>query len=65
MSDGNGLTISRLATYLVGIVVFSLGLVLTYFSMTAEIGVASPRMFAPLGVLVIIAGGLLFIIRRD
>jgi hypothetical protein len=65
MSDGNGLTLSKLATYLVGIIVFALGLVLTYFSMTAEAGVTSPRMFAPIGVLVLVAGGILFIIRGD
>jgi hypothetical protein len=65
MSDGNGLTLSKLATYLVGIIVFALGLVLTYFSMTAEAGVTNPKMFAPIGVLVLVAGGILFIIRGD
>jgi hypothetical protein len=65
MSDENGLTLFKLATYLVGIIIFALGFVLTYFSMTAEIGVVSPRLFAPLGVLVVIAGGLLLLMRGD
>jgi hypothetical protein len=59
MSGDEGLTISKLAVNVFGVIVLALGLVITYFSMQADIGVIDPGIFAPVGILVALAGGIM------
>ena len=59
MSRDEGLTISKLAVNLFGVIVLILGLVITYFSMQADIGVIDPGIFAPVGILIALAGGVM------
>jgi hypothetical protein len=64
MSQREGLNVSRLAVYAFGVIILSLGIVLTYFSVKAEVGVVSPRMFAPVGVVMMVLGGILLVSRE-
>ncbi len=59
MSGDEGLTISKLAVNLFGVIVLILGLVITYFSMQADMGVIDPGIFAPVGILIALAGGVM------
>jgi hypothetical protein len=59
MSGDEGLTISKLAVNVFGVIVLILGLVITYFSMQADIGVIDPGIFAPVGILIALAGGVM------
>ncbi len=59
MSGDEGLTISKLAVNIFGVVVLTLGLVITYFSMQADMGVIDPGIFAPVGILIALAGGIM------
>jgi len=59
MSGDEGLTISKLAVNIFGVIVLTLGLVITYFSMQADMGVIDPSIFAPVGILIALAGGVM------
>ena len=59
MSGDEGLTISKLAVNVFGVIVLVLGLVITYFSMQADMGVIDPGIFAPVGILIALAGGVM------
>jgi len=59
MSGDEGLTISKLAVNVFGVVLLALGLVITFYSMQADVGVIDPGIFAPVGVLVALAGGIM------
>ncbi len=59
MSGDNGLTISKLAVNMFGVMLLALGLVITYYSMQADMGVIDPGIFAPVGILVALAGGIM------
>ena len=59
MSGDNGLTISKLAVNAFGVIVLALGLVMTYYSMQADMGNIDPGIFAPVGILVALAGGIM------
>ncbi len=59
MSGDEGLTISKLAVNLFGVILLILGLVITYYSIQADMGVISPGIFAPVGILVALAGGIM------
>ncbi len=59
MSGDEGLTISKLAVNIFGVIVLTLGLVITYFSMQADMGVIDPGIFAPVGILIALAGGVM------
>ncbi len=59
MSGDEGLTISKLAVNIFGVIVLTLGLVITYFSMQADMGVIDPGIFAPVGILIALAGGIM------
>jgi hypothetical protein len=59
MSGDEGLTISKLAVNFFGVIVLILGLVITYFSMRADMGVIDPGIFAPVGILIALAGGVM------
>ncbi len=59
MSGDEGLTISKLAVNIFGVILLTLGLVITYFSMQADMGVIDPGIFAPVGILIALAGGIM------
>jgi hypothetical protein len=59
MSGEEGLTISMIAVNVFGVILLALGLVITYYSMQAEMGVIDPGIFAPVGILVVLAGGIM------
>ncbi|MEE8355626.1 MAG: hypothetical protein V3S09_07330 [Candidatus Bathyarchaeia archaeon] len=59
MSGDEGLTISKLAVNLFGVILLILGLVITYYSIQADMGVINPGIFAPVGILVALAGGIM------
>ena len=59
MSGDEGLTISKLAVNAFGVIVLALGLAITYFSMQADVGNIDPSIFAPVGILVALAGGIM------
>ena len=65
MSKREDPTAGDLATNLFGVILLALGLMLTYFSMNAEAGQVSPRIFTPVGLAVALIGGLIIIIRKD
>ncbi len=59
MSGDEGLTISKLAVNIFGVILLTLGLVITYFSIQADMGVIDPGIFAPVGILIAFAGGIM------
>ena len=59
MSGDEGLTISKLAVNIFGVIVLTLGFVITYYSMQADMGVIDPGIFAPVGILIALAGGIM------
>jgi hypothetical protein len=59
MSGDEGLTISKLAVNIFGVIVLALGLVIAYYSMQADVGAIDPSIFAPVGILVALAGGIM------
>ncbi len=59
MSGDEGLTISKLAVNIFGVILLTLGLVITYFSIQADMGVIDPDIFASVGILVTLAGGIM------
>ncbi len=59
MSGDEGLTISKLVVNLFGVILLVLGIVITYFSMQADMGVIDPGIFAPVGILIALAGGIM------
>jgi len=61
MSKEESLTLSKLATNIFGVILLALGLMLTYFSIRADVDIVSPRMFTPIGLAVVIMGGLMLI----
>jgi hypothetical protein len=65
MSAREGPTLGRLATNFLGVVLLALGMMLAYFSINADIDLVSPRMFTPLGIAIVLIGGLMIIARKD
>ncbi len=59
MSGDEGLTISKLAVNIFGVILLTLGLVITYFSIQADMGIIDPGIFAPVGILIALAGGIM------
>lgn len=59
MSNGENLTLSKLAVNLIGVVLLALGLVIAYYSLQADAGAVNPGIFAPVGFLVAILGGIM------
>ena len=59
MSGDEGLTISKLTVNVFGVLVLVLGLVITYYSKQADVGNIDPSIFAPVGILVALAGGIM------
>jgi hypothetical protein len=59
MSGDEGLTISKLTVNIFGVILLTLGLVITYFSIQADMGVIDPGIFAPVGILIAFAGGIM------
>lgn len=64
MSQEEPLTLSKLAVSFFGVIVLALGLVITYYSSVSETGIISPRPFTPLGLIVVIIGGIMIISRE-
>jgi hypothetical protein len=59
MSGDEGLTLSKLVVNLFGVILLVLGIVITYFSMQADMGVINPGIFAPVGIVVALVGGIM------
>ena len=59
MSEDEGLTISKLAVNVFGAIVLALGLVITFYSMQADVGAVDPGIFASVGILFALAGGIM------
>ncbi len=59
MSGDEGLTISKLAVNIFGVILLTLGLVITYFSIQADMGIIDPGIFTPVGILIALAGGIM------
>ena len=59
MSGEEGLTISMIVVNVFGVILLALGLAITYYSMQADMGVIDPGIFAPVGILVVLAGGIM------
>jgi hypothetical protein len=59
MSGEEGLTFSKIAVNFFGVVLLVLGLVITYYSIQADVGTIDPGIFAPVGILVVIVGGIM------
>lgn len=64
MSQEEPLTLSKLAVSFFGVIIIALGLVITYYSSVSEKGIISPRLFTPMGFIVVIIGGLMIISRE-
>lgn len=64
MPGEEGLSFGRLAAYIFGVILLALGLMLTYFSFQVEVGLVSPRIFTPVGVVIALIGGLMIIARE-
>ncbi|UCH56838.1 MAG: hypothetical protein JSV18_05690 [Candidatus Bathyarchaeota archaeon] len=65
MSEGEPLTPSKLAANFFGFILLALGLAITYFSVQADFGYVNPKIFAPVGILIALAGGLLAVAWED
>ena len=65
MSREESLTLTKLATNIFGAILFALGLVLAYFSFQADVEVISPQMFTPIGIAIVIIGGLMILAREE
>ena len=59
MSGDEGLTLSKLAVNVFGVIVLALGIAITYYTMQAELGAIDPSIFTPVGILVALAGGVM------
>jgi hypothetical protein len=65
MSAGEGPTLGRLTTNFLGVILLALGLMLAYYSINADIDLVSPRIFTPVGIVIVLIGGLMIIARKD
>lgn len=65
MSKEQGLTLGRLATMVIGVILLTLGLMLTYFSLNTDIELVSPRFFTPVGLVIVLIGGFMTITRGE
>lgn len=65
MSAGEGPTLGQLVTTFLGVILLALGLMLTYFSINADVGTVSPRTFTPMGVAVVLIGGFMIFARKN
>lgn len=65
MSKEEGLTLGRLATIVVGVILLTLGLMLTYFSLNTDIELVSSRFFTPVGLVIMLIGGFMTITRGE
>lgn len=65
MSGGEGPTLGQLITTFLGIILLALGLMLIYFSVNADVGLVSPRIFTPVGVAIALIGGFMIVARKD
>jgi len=65
MSGREELNLSKIVYYFFGIIICSLGIMLTYFSTTATTGAVDPSMFTPIGLFVSLLGGLILINKED
>lgn len=64
MSNEKTLTLGGLATKIFGIIILALGILMSYFAITAESGIVSLKFFTPIGIIVAIMGGLMIISRE-
>ena len=64
MSDEGGMTLTGLATMLLGAVILILGLFLTYFSIRTDVGAVDPHIFTPIGVAVALIGGFMLLSKE-
>lgn len=65
MSAEEGPTLGQLVTTFLGVILLALGLMLTYFSINADVGTVSPRIFTPVGVAIVLVGGFMIFARKN
>lgn len=63
MSREEGLTWGKLSTVVFGVILLALGLMLTYFSLQANIELVSTRIFTPIGLTIALIGGFMIVAR--
>ena len=64
MYKGGGMTFTGLAVKLFGFIVLVLGLLLTYFSLNADVDIVNPRFFTPFGVAIAFIGGFMLLAKE-
>jgi len=64
MSEESGATLTGAVISIIGFVLLVLGVMLTYFSLTTSAGIADPRFFTPLGVLVSLIGLFMIVTKK-
>lgn len=64
MSDEGGMTLAGLATKLFGVILLVLGLLLSYFSLSTDVGTVNPRVFTPIGLAVALVGGSMLLAKE-
>jgi hypothetical protein len=57
--SNEGLTISKITVNIFGVIILAIGLVITYYSMQADMGFIDPGIFTPIGILVALSGGIM------
>jgi len=65
MSDGNGVSFSKLTIYLIAAILLVIGFALTYFSLGASVDIISPRLFTPIAVLISAVGLVMLIVKVE
>ncbi len=64
MAEGERGGLAGALVTLLGIVVIIFGLLITYFSLTAEMDVVNPRILAPIGLAVILIGAFMAFTKK-
>jgi hypothetical protein len=65
MSRANGLNFARLTTYFMGAILLTLGVMMTYFSMRADKGIITPRLYTLITLVVAFIGLIMFVVRGE
>ena len=57
--SNEGLTLSKLVVNIFGVIILAIGIVITYYSLQADMGFIDPGIFTPIGILVAISGSIM------
>ena len=58
------LTSAGLVAKLIGGIIIVLGFILAYFSLKTDIAVVNPRIYTPIGIVVVLLGGLILLAKE-